>query len=329
MNLYQEYLLIDPNLEVLYVEPSIYDESNDYLRLLYKDMKEKLVIKEISKFHYPLLMLLKLKGQNSIMHHHWFQIWSWKSSLTAFWKLFWLLCYKIVGGKVIWTVHNISPHNQKYLWLNKSARILFAKIATKLHVHCNNAVEIMNKVLKVNKDKFFVVEHPNYEVEIYSKDEAIKRFIQAYPEIKIDFSNKIFLVFGQMAKYKGIKELLDVMKDIDEEYVLLLAGQIKDRNDEYIDEIKKYKSNEKIVFIDRFIPNENVSVLFNLADCVLFNYLKILTSGGVILALNYKKQSIAPKKACISEIEDDNLKTFETQEELKEIIIEEILYGER
>lgn len=327
-NLYNEYIKLEPNIKVLYISPSIHDSSNEYLTLLYKDIINLTECKSLRTRDYPLLVLKKLKGEKSIVHHHWFGAASIGNSLGLIWKLFWLFTYRIMGGKIIWTIHNKYPHDQKLISFNKIARILMGHTSSKLHVHCEKAIEIMSKVLKVNKSHFFIVKHPDYPSVIFSKEKAIEEFKNKYPFLSLDFEKKTFLVFGQMAQYKGIEELLELISTIKEkDFNLILAGKVRDGNSEYVNRIKEFKKNEKIIFLDEFIPDDFIPVLFNLSDCVLFNYNEILTSGAVILSLNYKKYTIAPNKACISNIDDENLITFNTPIEFINLIKETINNG--
>ena len=47
-----------------------------------------------------------------------------------------------------------------------------AKISDKLHVHCKKAVDIMTDVLKVEDDKFFLVEHPDFVTHKFNRSKA-------------------------------------------------------------------------------------------------------------------------------------------------------------
>lgn len=323
-NLYNEYLKIEPNIKILYITPSIESDTNDYLKLLYSEIIKKIPHKSLKNIDYPLLCLKKIKNEKSIVHHHWFETRSEKGILITLWKLFWLFIYKLLGGKIIWTIHNKFPHDKKFFYFNKISRIIMAHISTKLHVHCENAISIMSITLKVSQNKFFIEKHPDYEITIYSKEIAYKQFKNRYPNINIDKNNKIFLVFGQMAQYKGIEELLQIITTIDKNYTLILAGKVRDGNLEYINRVRKFQNNKNILFIDEFIPDEFIPVLFNLSDCVLFNYLEILTSGAVVLSLNYEKDTIAPNKACIANIMNEKLFKFSNQSELLKLIKDKI-----
>ncbi len=321
--LYSKYIEIEPKIEELYVAPWPENSSNEYLELLYQNISNKIKINNLPRETYPFLFLYKISGKEIIVHQHWFDSDSYKTSLIIIWKLFWLFMFRITGGKIVWTIHNKYPHHGTFVYFNKIARITMASIASNLHVHCNNAIPIMSKVLKVPKEKFFVVEHPEYKVKLYSKNEAIEKFKTEYA-IELNQSKKIFLVFGQIAKYKGIKELLEIFNKIENDFILIIAGAIKQENNTYFTDIQKLLKNKKIIVLDSFILLENVPILFNLSDYVVFNYKDILTSGAVILSLNYKKHTIAPNKGCISGIEDDNLIIFDTEEELDLILANEM-----
>lgn len=303
----------------IYVDPPLnITQENAYLKLLYKNIDYD--VKSLTKIKYINLFFNSFLNNSFIVHHHWFQTESKKSIFTLMWKIVWIFLLRIRGIEIIWTIHNKEPHNKKYVIINKILRRIFAKTVTHIHVHCNYAKNEMSSYLDIKKDKFFVVKHPNYEVIRYSRREAIEKFQVAYPSINLNLNKKIFLVFGQMAKYKGIKELLEFTSKIDENFTIIFAGKIKDGNKNYVDTLKNYES-KKNIFINEYISDENLSMLFNLSDCVLFNYQDILTSGGVVLALNYNKYTIAPNKACIGEIEDSNLHLYNSDSELSDEIL--------
>ena len=52
---------------------------------------------------------------------------------------------------------------------------------------------------------------------------------------------------------------------------------------------------------------------FGLTDFVIFNFDDILTSGSIILALNYNKKVIAPAMGCIKDIRNENLILFDSK----------------
>jgi beta-1,4-mannosyltransferase len=310
----------------VYVTPNIHDiqQSNDYLKLLYKDClneqdRNQIFVNAFRIRDFPKLILKRLKGEASILHHHWFGFHNAKTFFIICSKVFWMSIYKAIGGKIVWTVHNKFPHGQRFVTLNQLFRKYMATIlADRLHVHCDLAIDIMSNVLSVRKSKFFVVRHPMYSVNIYSKERAISEVNEIDNTIQVSDQNKIFLVFGQISVYKGIDEIIKTFVEAatcNENWILIIAGNAyTQKNKKYLHDVivrnHKYLNNN-LYIVNQFCSNELTDTLFNASDVVVFNYKEILTSGGVALALSYDKSIIIPKKGCLNELDGENITSFE------------------
>jgi hypothetical protein len=320
-----EYLKLQPALKKIYVVPLINrsNKKTDYLCRLYKDFIEndntgKPEIESLSVFAHPRFFTGRLKGEKSLLHYHWFEAKDFKSFLGMFWKIFWIILYKISGGKIIWTIHNKYPHQKKYKFWNKNLRIFLARLSDKLHVHCSQAIEIMIPVLKTDEEKFFVIPHPGFESVSGSRDNARDMLNKKYLSGLLYKEDKLYLMFGAIARYKGIKEVMEVFNESDARETvkgrkkLLVAGFIKKGNRDYYRDLKKFV-DERIFLLGNLIPDEDVPFFFNSADYVIFNYEDVLTSGAVHLALAYKKPVIIPFLGCLKELKGSGIYSFEVQ----------------
>ena len=317
-SLVTEYSRLFPGVRKVFVIPLINKENKqtDYLYQLYKPLIENKnpgepEIESLSVFAHPKLFLSKLKGEKVLLHYHWFEVKDVKSFLGIFWKLLWLILYKLFGGKMIWTVHNKYPH-EGYRTFNKSIRIIIARLTNSLHVHCSSAIEITAPILKVKREKYFVVPHPGFEVKIFNKEESRNTLNNKYLANSLKDDDKLFLMFGAIARYKGIKEVIEIFNELPPGKKLLIAGFIKKGNEVYFRELNNLiEDKEKIILIGKLIPDEDVPVFFNSTDYVIFNYEDVLTSGGVHLALNYQKPVIIPSVGCLKELEGKGVFHFE------------------
>ncbi len=61
-----------------------------------------------------------------------------------------------------------------------------------------------------------------------------------------------------------------------------------------------------------------------LADCTIFNYRDVLTSGGVHLALAYKKPVIAPLSGCLKELQNNQINFFKIDEDRNKNLVDVI-----
>src|SRR5690554_1175423 len=326
-SLLNEYQKLLPGAEKLFVIPQIPDinKNTSYLYQLYKDYlnpSSRIKIETFNAAFLPKIFFSKLKSEKSILHYHWFEFEDFKSFVGIKWKLFWIILYKLLGGKIVWTVHNYYPHHNKYIFWNLKARRLLAKLAHRLHIHCRNEIDNLSAILKTEKKKFFVVKHPDFNVDIFEREKAINLLNQKYFNNKINYDDKIFLMFGAIAEYKGIKEVIEIFNNLDKKNKLIIAGFIKRHNKSYFYDIKS-SENEKILIEGSNIPDDDVPFFFNAADYLIFNYKNILTSGGIVLAMNSKKNIIAPDSGCIKEINYPHLLKFNR----KDITLAHILHS--
>ena len=333
-SLRNEYEKLSPGVVKVFVVPQIpvKNRNTSYLCQLYKEFLKNSFPIKIETFNaasLPKIFFSSLKSEKSILHYHWFEFEDLKSLIGIKWKFFWIILYKIMGGKLIWTVHNRIPHHNKYIFLNKKIRKLFALLANKLHVHCESAIGQVIVILNVTKEKFFVVKHPEFPADIFEKEKAIEGLNQKYFNNQLKTDDKIFLMFGAIAEYKCIKEVIEIFTSLNERNKLLIAGFIKKGNFSYFKELKKISDKRKIFLEGSLIPDEDVPYFLNSADFCIFNYKDILASGGVHLALSYNKQVILPRTGCLKELNGNNIYFFEMKENRKENlkrIITEFIY---
>lgn len=321
------YSRVTNPVSTVYVVPLIrYDfKQTDYLYLLYKDIIEgssDIKLKDLSFFAHIRMVFGALLNRNTILHYHWLEFQDMKSLLGMPYKLLCIALYKLLGGHIVWTIHNLTPHDKRFLSLHKSIHTWMAKKASVLHVHSESVVERVSDFLDVYESKCIVLAHPEFPSITLSKKDAIERFSKNYSIGSERFKTPTFLVFGGLSAYKGIEEITTVLCDDTSAFTLLIAGPFKKGQGVLKDKLTKMaESDERIILIPTFIPEEDYPLLFNASDICVFNYDDILTSGGIEMALAYKKQIIAPHKGSLSDYEGlSNVSLFNSQEELKELI---------
>jgi hypothetical protein len=176
----------------------------------------------------------------------------------------------------------------------------------------------MASFLGVPADKFSVIEHPLYPVQQVSKKIA-QEFLKNTLHLPVDSSQPLFLMYGYIAAYKGIDEIIPLFTD--KPFQLVIAGKVKRGQENYFNTIAAGARNSKNIFIkDAFISPEHEKYLFCAADCVVFNLKEILSSGSVMLALSYKKPIIIPNIGCLRDITGPGVYSFDTIEEFGRIL---------
>ncbi|MDR9419021.1 glycosyltransferase [Gracilimonas sp.] len=321
------YASLNEDADTIFVVPLIRHshKKTDYLYLLYKKLIESddYNINSISVFSHFKLITGILTNRNAILHYHWLEFQDFKSLLGMPWKMLCIYLFHLLGGKIVWTLHNEFPHDQKYLKLHSFLHQKMANWADLLHVHCKTAVSIMSLRLNAPQEKFKLVPHPEFPASPLSSNKAREQLNEHY-NITLYKHNKVFLMFGNISQYKQIKEVAEIVIDIEEDCYLMIAGPVKKGNNELYYDLKELDENhERIVLIPDFIEEDMVPVFYSAADVCVFNYREILSSGGYHMAKAYNKPVIAPNLGCLSEEGDQsNVHLFESQEELRLLMTE-------
>ena len=319
------YQSIIEDVEAVYVFPDIEKTSkyNPYLKIFYKEFlsqsEKENNIRCISPHPLiPIFILKKIFGEKSIVHYHWLEFSDLQSLLVLLWKMGLLLLYKFTGGNIVLSVHNKHPHKKKFLSINNFFRRSIAKITSKIHVHCKEAVNIISPILNLPPNKFFIIEHPMYPTELIGQGEA-RDHIEKTMLTGIDISKPLFLMYGIIGEYKGIIDIIPLIKENIGQ--LIIAGECKKGERNYLHRVKKAIEEKKnIHLINKLLTKEEEMYLFNAVDCILFNSKDILSSGSVMLALSYMKKNVIPNIGCLKELSGPYIFKFNSQTELKDRI---------
>jgi glycosyltransferase involved in cell wall biosynthesis len=193
-----------------------------------------------------------------------------------------------------------------------------ARRADKLHVHCKSVIPELSQYFQVPSQKFFVHPHPRFPAHVNDQTEAINALRKHYG-LPVDSKQRLFLIFGNIARYKRIGEVIHLFGKLPPSNRLLIAGKAKKGSRNYFASIKKMADQQKnIHLISRYIPEDHIPWFFNGVDYLIYNHRHLIASGVVELALSYKKEIIAPRKGCLQEMESrSNLLLFDNQDELR------------
>lgn len=201
----------------------------------------------------------------------------------------------VFNCKLVWTPHNLIPHDSKYIKIHRFCRRFFGRNMQWIRLFSEMSLPAAMEELKCNNSKFKVIpegSYVGYYTNTVSRSEA-RKFLN------ISEDKTILLYMGFIKPYKGIDNLLECFKkSFKENAILIIAGKVM--NSDYFETIKKL-INENIIIIDHFLENDELQYYFNAADVVTLPFKKIENSGSVILAMSFKKAVIAPSMGVLKE----------------------------
>lgn len=316
------YAALFPGAERVYVSPDIATSAanNPYLKLLYRGLDPISL-----SAPYPIAPIAaRLRGEPGIWHQHWLQCSSLPTFLRAAHRLEASRLYRKLGGRVLWTVHNLEPHVRRLArpnaWLTRQMR----QTAEYLHVHSEGAAEELCRAWGIAEQRVVIVPHPSYEVATVSRAEA-RELLERHYGIELGDA-KVFLIFGMIARYKQIVEAIGAFEGQDGARVqLLVAGAVRGNEADYAAEIAAATKRAPVQLCDRFIPEQHVPWFFGAADAALFNYRQILTSGAIQLASDLGTPIWIPDLPALAGVSSGEIVRFKDMRDLRERIARSLL----
>lgn len=249
---------------------------------------------------------LKNRGSVDVYHLHWLSNYIRfeefpKKHIYGVKLLFDLFLVKLAGIRLVWTIHNLLPHETKYPGFEKWINRRVASLADELIVHSVSAQDAVVENYGIKRERIKVIPHGHYRSvygELPGKSVAKKK-------LHLDESKKVILCLGMLRPYKGIEDLIEAWRLLPGELkagaILLIAGKAIDSD--YLGNIEVLRADESSIRLDEgFIPDSELLNYIASADAVALPFRRILTSGSLLLAISYGRPVISPNIPLVKEV---------------------------
>ena len=245
------------------------------------------------------------RGKFDILHLHWQhplllasnQI---KTILKSTSSVTTLAMLRIAGIKIVWTIHNITSHERNNSSLELFLCRIIARLCSKIIAHSSSARIAIIDAYRIQDSLVTTIPHGNYLAN-YSNNISES---EARQKLGLSLDNIVFLYFGAVRGYKGIPELVEAFKRMDEPKSRLIIAGRPSSKEEAQEILEKCQNNDRITTVFEFIPDQDVQLYMNAANVVVLPFKNILTSGSAMLAISFAKPVIAPLIGCIPDILD-------------------------
>lgn len=290
--------------------------GNPYIRLLYEPIRE--MGHEVIEFQNPWLAR---EHHIDVLHIHWLEQIFWQSreslksiSICAAALLRTVDLFKRRGVKVVWTIHNIKPHEMTW-----RRQIVWPVLLPQYLRRVDTAItmtEVAREVVLSNfpvlrKKNVAVIPHGHYR-DAYPNDIPRRA---ARQRLGIPNGAVVLLFFGMVRDYKNVSLLIDVFKRVaDDSIHLLIAGPCRDQD--LRSELLAATADELNIKVNLSdISADEVQVYMNAADLVVLPFKDILNSGSAMLALSFNRRLLVPSRGSLPELQkavgDEWVRTYE------------------
>lgn len=198
-----------------------------------------------------------------------------------------LLCRRF-GIRLVWTVHNMEPHESRGMWLYNLAAAVLARRADVLHVHSPEAALLVARKYRP-RGKVIVQTQGAYEAD-YPPPNETRDALRARMGIPSD--QFVFLSFGQIRPYKQVSQVISTVRSLPRDVALIVAGSATDGMST---EIRQAAGNDNRIQLHLgYVDDQQVATYFTVADAAVLNYERLLNSGVLLLSLSYSLPAVVP-----------------------------------
>ncbi|MEM8704821.1 MAG: glycosyltransferase [Actinomycetota bacterium] len=194
------------------------------------------------------------------------------------------------GTKLVWTIHNVVPHECAHVEADLRLRAWLTDHADLIHIMGESTRDaVADHYPLPESDRVVVVPHPSY-VGVYP-DHVSRR--EARNDLDLDPDATVALLFGSLRGYKGVDLLVEALDHVEQDLTVVLAGDPIDW--ETRRELRTLASeNPSLELVDRRIATEDVQRFHRAADFALLPYQGGLNSGAALLAMSFDLPVVGP-----------------------------------
>jgi glycosyltransferase involved in cell wall biosynthesis len=243
--------------------------------------------------------------RGDILHLHWpsflytvpgSRLRSWRG-LLRFTVL--MLLLRARGARIVWTAHNLYPHDQGRTPLHRLGRRIVVWLCAYVCVHGPAAAARVQREFRVPTAALVLLEHGNF-LGFYAN--TISR-AAARARLDIPEGEFVYLFVGLCKPYKNLELLIRSHAALADDSRLWIVGHFQSAAyRERVQHAAARAAGGRIRVLDRFVPSEELQLYLNASDAVVLPYQEILTSGTALLALSFSRPVVAPRMGVLPEV---------------------------
>jgi beta-1,4-mannosyltransferase len=283
---------------------------NPYLRLLYGHLAAH-GFELVEHPRFSLMWLWRARSSVGFLHFHWPESYyrygrgparlrrllSWVKLVVFAARL---SAARTLGYRLVWTIHQVFPHESSDRALDRRAARLLAQACHLLIAHDRCTASEARSQLAISS-KIAVVPHGSY-IGVYP--EGLPRE-EARRALGVPQESFVFLCFGELRAYKEIDVLLEAFSLLSlPKARLVVAGNPKIGG--VASAVRAASAdNPRVISLLEFVPEGQVAELFHASDAAVLPRGDAGTSGSLVLALSLGLPVVATDVPTVRELTRD------------------------
>lgn len=207
------------------------------------------------------------------------------------------------GVRLVWTVHNLLPHETAYAEIETAVRRFMLSTAEVVHVMHDSHPGLLREAFGLEPARVVVASHPSLVGAV--PDWTDRPGARAW--LGIPAGARVLVTLGQIRPYKGhgaFLDVLDLATKLDPRLRWLVAGKIRDEpgTEEFLRHAARHPA---VLLHPGFVPDAELQFYLRAGDAAAFPYLRSLNSGAVALAATFGLAAYASAQTQLADLLPD------------------------
>jgi beta-1,4-mannosyltransferase len=212
-----------------------------------------------------------------------------------------LVLARRLGMRLVWTMHNLYPHEVHDALLDRRGRRLVCLLAHAVIAHCQRAAGLLEQHFG-RREGVHVIPHGHF-IDVYPN--TISR-AAARAALGLPPDAFVYVFLGHIRAYKGVERLIKVFEALPgADRRLVVAGRVHPTYRGPLPDATGAMSDSRIVFRPGAVPVSELQTYFSAADAAVLPFVDALTSGSAITALGFGCPIVVPDVGCLPELVGD------------------------
>jgi glycosyltransferase involved in cell wall biosynthesis len=246
---------------------------------------KKLRVSRRLTWYNPIIWVLEaVFTKADLLHAQW-----WSLPLVV---VYLCVCgiFKLRGKPVVFTIHNVSSHDDSRLY-ETASKLLF-KLGDYFIVHTENNRQQLIYRYAIRSEAISVIPHGSLDFQVNNQCDRYK----IREELGIAPNQKVVLLFGAIRPYKGIMTAIEAFPSVLNEApdsLLLIVGKLWQKWEPYQQRINELGVAKAVRTFLEYIPSDEVYRYFEAADLVILPYHHFDSQSGIgSTAVSFRKPLI-------------------------------------
>ena len=234
-----------------------------YLPIFSYRQNMNLIVKIVSYFYSLLKLVSILKTERpDVLHIQWWKQWNLDYLFLAL--------YKKYAKQIVFTAHNLVPHDSKKSMRNKCIK------------YYKNSKNELIKDFGIEEKKIGIIAHGILKFTVDERE--VESVMNAYRKKYQLKSKLVFATMGGQSPYKGTDLICNAFASSDylqnnKDLFLIIAGKGNIATQEFADRFNN------VLVADYELSNSEFQAIMRLADVLLLPYRRISQSGVLLTAI--------------------------------------------